>query len=126
MRLIDGDEVKKVIDDSVSQYGSQYSADMLNMWALFSHIINEAPTVEITEEQAIDKLHETGWLPLHDKEMTERPHGKWIPTVIDTGFFERSVCREWKCSNCGEVVNIKYPFCHCGADMRKEAENDTP
>ena len=37
-------------------------------------IIDNAPTVEITEEQAIDKLHETGWLPRHDKEMTDA-HG---------------------------------------------------
>lgn len=36
-------------------------------------IIDNAPTVEITEEQAIDRLHETRWLPRHDKEMTERP-----------------------------------------------------
>ena len=34
--------------------------------------IDNAPTVDITEEQAIDKLHKTGWLPMHDKEMTER------------------------------------------------------
>lgn len=40
--------------------------------------IDNTPTVEITEEQAIDKLHDTGWLPLHDKEMTERPTDKWI------------------------------------------------
>lgn len=40
---------------------------------VFCHIDN-APTVELTEEQAIDKLHETGWLIRHDKEMTERPH----------------------------------------------------
>ena len=37
-------------------------------------IIDNAPTVELTEEQAIDKLHETGWLIRHDKEMTERTH----------------------------------------------------
>lgn len=37
-------------------------------------LIDEAPTVELTEEQAIDKLHETGWLIRHDKEMTERTH----------------------------------------------------
>lgn len=37
--------------------------------------IDNAQTVDITEEQAIDKLHETGWLPKHDKEMTEMTHG---------------------------------------------------
>lgn len=39
-------------------------------------LIKTAPTVEITEEQAIDKLHETGWMQRHDKEMTKRPTGK--------------------------------------------------
>ena len=34
------------------------------------------PTVDITEEQAIDKLHETGWMQRHDKEMTARPTGR--------------------------------------------------
>ena len=38
--------------------------------------IRTAPTVDITEEQAIDKLHETGWMQKHDKEMTERTTGK--------------------------------------------------
>lgn len=55
-------------------------------------------------------------------EIYERPQGEWIPTVIDTGLFERSVCREWQCSNCGEVVKMKYPFCHCGAVMRVKDE----
>ena len=40
--------------------------------------IDNAPTVEITEEQAIEKLHETGWMPRHDKEMTERPQTEWV------------------------------------------------
>lgn len=62
-------------------------------------------------------------LTLAIKALEDRPQGEWIPTVIDTGLFERSVCREWQCSNCGEVVKMKYPFCHCGAKMTKEAEN---
>lgn len=46
-----------------------------DVWLQYSReIIDNAPTIEITEEQAIDKLHETGWLPEHDKQMTERPH----------------------------------------------------
>ena len=84
-------------------------------------IINDAPEFKITEEQAIDKLHETGWLIEHDKEMTERPHGKWIK-------------QEWGyvCSVCGESNDYAYDnnihkftdnFCpHCGADMRGEEE----
>ena len=43
-------------------------------------IINNAPAVDITEEQAIDKLHETSWLPMHDKELTERPQDNLTET----------------------------------------------
>ena len=120
MRLIDADSLRKVIEDSVSQYGSQYSADMLNMWGLFSHIINEAPTVEITEEQAIDKLHDTGWLPLHDKEMTERPTGHWM----DLGVLDEWYAEVFKCSECGEeMLGEGNNFCpNCGADMRVKDE----
>ena len=64
MRLIDADALKKYAK-SVEDYESAYT---------INGIIDNAPTVEITEEQAIDKLHETGWLPRHDKEMT-RPTG---------------------------------------------------
>ena len=48
----------------------------------FEDLIDNAPTVELTEEQAIDKLHETGWLIRHDKEMTERPQGEWEESHI--------------------------------------------
>ena len=86
-------------------------------------LIDNAPTVDITEEQAIDKLHKTGWLPMHDKEMTERPQGEWI-------YDER--LNNWKCSECGETpktigyvgntdfMKEHFKFCnHCGANMRK-------
>lgn len=80
-------------------------------------MVQNAPTFEITEQQAIDKLHETGWLIKHDKEMTEKPQGKWIK-------------QEWGyvCSLCGESNDYAYDnnihkfvdnYCpHCGADMR--------
>lgn len=84
--LISRDALIKWIDDSISQFGNTYSIDMLNMWGLFKdYLINNAQTVDITEEQAIDKLHETGWLPKHDKEMTERPC---------------SNCQEFDCYGC--------------------------
>lgn len=58
--------------------------------------IDNAPTVDITEEQAIDKLHETGWMQRHDKEMTKRP---------------RKPKRKPKCtnfSNCGDCVHAEF------------------
>lgn len=44
-------------------------------------IIDNVPSVDITEEQAVDKLHETGRLPMHDKEMTERPQDNLTETT---------------------------------------------
>ena len=49
----------------------------------------------------------------------QRPHGKWI--IVDD-------CEHFmaKCSVCGRIEDSRlvkyYPFCRCGADMRKEGE----
>ena len=79
----------------------------------FLALINNAPKVKITEEQAIDKLHETGWLIEHDKEMTTRPQGKWL--------FKHNSSDIW-CSVCDENFNEipqAFNFCpNCGAEMR--------
>jgi hypothetical protein len=86
----------------------------------FEDLIDNDPTVELTEEQAIDKLHETGWLPRHDKEMTERPQGEWLD--------EKFVAFHLTCNKCGcnirrqkeEVFegDYAYNFCpNCGAKM---------
>lgn len=48
----------------------------------------------------------------------ERPKGEWVVLLDDDNI---QTC---KCSICGRMVDIacykfdKYPFCHCGADMR--------
>ena len=92
--LISRSALKKVIEDSVSQYGGQYSADMLNMWALFSHIIDNAPTVELTSDiRWTDKV-----------------------SVIDNGdiidFYGRV------------LGHINLNSVKSGADMRKEANDE--
>ena len=86
----------------------------------------ERPQGDITEEQAIDKLHETGWLPRHDKEMTERPTGQWIVTGEEQGALGITY-KIRKCSNCSGEHSLVIPnnFCpNCGAKMTKEAENE--
>ena len=89
--------------------GGMIFIDTINM------IIDNAPTVDITEEQAIDKLHKTGWLPMHDKEMTERPQGEWLK-IGDIGL-------AYTCNKCGEVNVIPTKFCpNCGARMKGGAE----
>ena len=71
MRLIDADALRKAFNEKI-WYFDKASWDEANF------LIDNAPTVEITEEQAIDKLHETGWIIRHDKEMTERPQGEYV------------------------------------------------
>lgn len=85
-----------------------------------------AQAVEITEEQAINKLHETGWLIGHDKEMTTRPQGEWI--------FKNG---KYRCTACGGKAIYRYSgslaitqtelltqFCpNCGAKMVSSENN---
>lgn len=47
--LISRSALKKWVDDSISQYGNQYSTDMFNMFGMFKEVIDNAPTVELTE-----------------------------------------------------------------------------
>ena len=45
----------------------------------------------------------------------ERPQGKWITDE-----------RGYVCSECGALHSDDHPFCHmCGADMRKEVDDET-
>lgn len=53
----------------------------------------------------------------------ERPKGEWI--VGEYMDCHSDILPEYTCPFCGEVAYRKYDFCHCGADMRKETENDT-
>lgn len=57
----------------------------------------------------------------------ERPRGRWVP--VWHGEFIATL----ECSACGRRINVdyplrektikrKFPYCHCGADMRGEEE----
>ena len=111
---------------AVRPIGGQVVPDNLQGWRY-----EEEPQGDlITEEQAIDKLHETGWLPRHDKEMTERPQGEWIEKVetkqLGHGWL---TTHEIVCSVCGgsgendENIPQCWKFCpNCGAKMGGGAE----
>ena len=110
--LISREALKKAIEQGEGFSWDSYGKDDL---CVRKKYIDNAPTVEpeITEEQAIDKLHETGWIIRHDKEMTERPQGEWI-------FVSRNC---WKCPNCQELTNEGKNFCpNCGASMARGGE----
>lgn len=115
--LISRSELKKKIELFKSGHfvGTDYENGIIDGYDFCLDEIDNAPTVELTEEQAIDKLHETGWIIRHDKEMTERPQGKWISNNKTQPF-----CNPGRsCSLCGKIVEFSENFCpKCGADMR--------
>ena len=50
-----------------------------------------------------------------------RPHGEWIYEYDD--FYHCSICGDVICTQWDELSLKKYfPFCHCGAGMRKEGD----
>lgn len=116
MRLIDADALKEEIN--FTSFWDQ------NDYCLMRNKIDMAPTVELTEEEAIDKLHETGWMQKHDKELTEQPTGEWInrEAVSNTifPFWER-----YECNQCHKF-NGYSDFCpNCGAKMKGGETNVT-
>lgn len=123
MRLIDADPF-----GVVSLQGK--SEDFIEGAKFILEKIDKAPTLpnpcgkpcafaELTEERAIDFLHDTGWMQRHYEEMT-RPHGEWGEV------FEHLGTKYHKCMNCytGIKVDVTHQnFCpECGADMREGEE----
>ena len=68
---------------------------------------------------------------LPTKEETSRPHGEWIfdgvfhggDNPIDGDMYHCSVCKRSIVTSVKRVTDI-FPFCHCGADMRKEGNRN--
>ena len=49
-----------------------------------------------------------------------RPQGEWIEKVERRGCFaDDKTVYSYTCPFCGAKEFKKYPFCHCGADLRK-------
>lgn len=119
---ISREALRKAIEEVEDDYDGYEPNDLGRFMCKVDDLIDNAQAVEITEEQAINKLHETGWLIGHDKEMTTRPQGEWktVKGIDGDEYYE--------CSNCGEpwVLMAGTPkdnnmnFCpNCGAEMRK-------
>lgn len=98
--LISREALIKWIDDSVSQFGGTYSTDMLNMWGLFKdYLINNAPTVEYTFEEAFQKTvcEQRLYCP-------ERPQDEW-------SLVEHKKNIDLVCPRCGyHRCNLAYGF----------------
>jgi hypothetical protein len=126
MRLIDADELKEIVFSK--------SDRMEDLWdtAGVLNLINNAPTVNLDERDS--DAYESGYIAgLHD---AIRPQGTWKRYM--TGYQGKKVLNiTFKCSECGrkivyvddvdkDVVKFlsKYPYCHCGAKMMKEENED--
>ena len=83
----------------------------------------QRPHEEWTTESAIDYLTNIGWLPEHDRILTERPHGEWQTTPNPNHSpFDSTSEVIYMCSQCayssGERITATWHFCpNCGASM---------
>jgi hypothetical protein len=61
-------------------------------------------------------------------DVVEVKHGEWMPdyeTFVDEWERESEpVQTGWVCSLCGRQEWKEEPYCHCGADMRKEGADN--
>ena len=106
MRLIDADELKKVIHSS-SLSGNRE-------WLLMDldQIIDNAPTVEAVEFEYHSKLLKQAY----QKGKDIRPQGEWIRTAL-----YGETCYE--CNKCNRHQTHITKFCpNCGAAMKGGAE----
>lgn len=56
------------------------------------------------------------------KEENTRPQGEWVRDGV--GLFKCSICSRHICTDISnDKPYINFPFCHCGADMRKGGQD---
>ncbi len=93
MRLIDADALIEILIDRDFIKTSRQEDNA-------RELLNLAPTVE------------------------ERRKGKWVAKAIGsrTTWYVCSECGRSVVDDTGYDIAEAYPFCHCGADMRKEEE----
>lgn len=115
MRLIDADALRARFQAILDRGDMFCEYDIIGM-------VDNAPTV--FDEKAYSDGYTQGTCDCEHAH--ERPQGEWIKH-IDNLFPEEST---EECPFCHEeqrLVGNDDNFCpNCGADMRKEAENDTP
>lgn len=80
MRLIDADALEELFREviaGIAKRGEVAGAleHLVRASAMTVEMIRDAPTVELTNEAAIEHLHKTGWMQNHDREITRPP---WV------------------------------------------------
>ena len=118
MRLIDADALK----EDLKHYFTEGVLDGVSAKVTFNqilHDIDNAPTIDLKD--IYQEGHYDGQLEGYTRAINEeRPQGEWIENVERRGCFvgDKTVY-SYTCPFCGAIEFKKYPFCHCGADMRK-------
>ena len=118
----------------LKQYFSDGTLDSVSAKLAFNMIlrkIDEAPTVEtdieVVAKDAYKHGYTDGWKERFG-EPNEKPQGEWVKVKEERMSIDMSgeIVTRYKCSKCGRVITTfpsklaeYYPFCHCGADMRK-------
>lgn len=112
--LISREALKKTLE--VTQYND------IDDLTRTERLIDDAPTIKPTITCKECDGYEAGYSAGQHE---ERPQGEWIEKVERRGCFagDKTVY-SYTCPFCGVKEFKKYPFCHCGADMREDAEND--
>ena len=94
---------RSALKDYARKVMYEQNATNFSLLKMFDEIIDNAPAIspEITEEQAIDKLRETGWLQQHDKELAPKQDPEWLcPTCT---FYDEVSGSEY-CSTAGDFT----------------------
>lgn len=84
------------------------------------------PHGELTTESAIDYLTNIGWLPEHDRILTERPHGEW-ETYKDSAYSGGGYLMCTKCQyrfsfGAYRILQDDNYCPHCGVKIWKECD----
>ena len=96
----------------------------------WENIIDNAPTVDAIPNKEGYEMLNKGYVSGYERGKEERPQGEWIE--IDTNPPNFLGHRFYFCSKCNREIDVMtpdeslddYPYCHCGACMIKEEENE--
>ena len=104
------------VEEKTYLYGVEILEDLDEYVKTMPSVTPKYTDEEIDKIQEVEQAYVDKMVELAVKE-TKRPKGHWI-IIDDCELFMA------KCSECGEIVDSrminKYPYCHCGAEMRGE------
>lgn len=128
------ENIKAILKCNFPIVGNEYIEIATNR---IMEIIDNAPTVDVQELDTVKELKQQ--IARKESEINEavkviaklvykeRPTGEWeeIESSSDIGhrFYHCSVCNRFLDVMTADGETLEdYPFCHCGADMRKQSE----